>query len=458
MKKTDKGVSLLEVLLVIGIMVMVIPKVYENIENHLNNVRWQNAAEHANTYNTAVRNYVADNASTLLAGSLPKTITPATLIQKGYLKSGFSESNFGQSYITGIAKNSKTSRLEALTCSNGGQSLSEAGMRSVASMIEGLGGYINSSKQAIGAGGGWSDTPSNYGLNCATGHIAMALVGADLQESDRLYRYSITNRPDLNRMHTAIDMNSNNLNNVGTLNGNAAALSGDISARNGTFSGAISGNTATTNGDITSNNGWLVTKNSKGWMNSTYGGGWYMSDSSWLRSVNNKGIYTGGQVKGGTVRADGRLYTGEYLQLEKTATAGASCSPNGLVGRDSTGAILSCQSGVWRTSGSSNGSYSNLGSHRGSFTGRNTGSGTMFVYASGGNGGSAGGDCANTSRLQGYVAGALISTNASNNPSYGKTAFISFAVPAGATYQITSYPAQNYSCGSGVFSVFGYQT
>ncbi|CSX25152.1 shufflon system plasmid conjugative transfer pilus tip adhesin PilV [Shigella sonnei] len=458
MKKTDKGVSLLEVLLVIGIMVMVIPKVYENIENHLNNVRWQNAAEHANTYNTAVRNYVADNASTLLAGSLPKTITPATLIQKGYLKSGFSESNFGQSYITGIAKNSKTSRLEALTCSNGGQSLSEAGMRSVASMIEGLGGYINSSKQAIGAGGGWSDTPSNYGLNCATGHIAMALVGADLQESDRLYRYSITNRPDLNRMHTAIDMSSNNLNNVGTLNGNAAALSGDISARNGTFSGAISGNTATTNGDITSNNGWLVTKNSKGWMNSTYGGGWYMSDSSWLRSVNNKGIYTGGQVKGGTVRADGRLYTGEYLQLEKTATAGASCSPNGLVGLLLRNAISPCQSGVWRTSGSSNGSYSNLGSHRGSFTGRNTGSGTLFVYASGGNGGSAGGDCANTSRLQGYVAGALISTNASNNPSYGKTAFISFAVPAGATYQITSYPAQNYSCGSGVFSVFGYQT
>ncbi|HFU7925356.1 TPA: hypothetical protein ACH7CH_005512, partial [Escherichia coli] len=99
-----------------------------------------------------------------------------------------------------------------------------------------------------------------------------------------------------------------------------------------------------------------------------------------------------------------------------------------------------CQSGVWRTSGSSNGSYSNLGSHRGSFSGRNTGSGTLFVYASGGNSGSAGGDCANTSRLQGYVAGALISTNASNNPAYGKTAFISFAVPVGATYQITSYP------------------
>ena len=81
----------------------------------------------------------------------------------------------------------------------------------------------------------------------------------------------------------------------------------------------------------------------------------------------------------------------------------------------------------------------------------------MFIYASGGNGGSAGGACANTSRLQG-VGGTLISVNASNNPAYGKTAFISFAVPAGTSYQITSYPTENTSCGAGVFSVFGYQT
>ncbi|MGE2102975.1 shufflon system plasmid conjugative transfer pilus tip adhesin PilV [Escherichia coli] len=95
----------------------------------------------------------------------------------------------------------------------------------------------------------------------------------------------------------------------------------------------------------------IITRNSKGWLNETHGGGFYMSDGSWVRSVNNKGIYTGGQVKGGTVRADGRLYTGEYLQLERTAVAGASCSPNGLVGRDNTGAILSCQSGTWGTIG-----------------------------------------------------------------------------------------------------------
>ncbi|HDD1114870.1 TPA: shufflon system plasmid conjugative transfer pilus tip adhesin PilV, partial [Escherichia coli] len=246
-------------------------------------------------------------------------------------------------------------------------------------------------------------------------------------------------RPELNQMHTAINMGGNDINNAGNLNGQKA----------------------TVKGDITSEDGWFITRNNKGWMNTTHGGGFTMTDSEWIRAVNNKGITTegelkGGKVSGGTVRSDGRLSTGEYLQLEKTATAGASCSPNGLVGRDSTGAILSCQSGVWRTIGAPDGSYSNLGSHRGTFNGRNNGRGTLFVYASGGNG-AGGGDCANTSNLQGYVNGAFIGMNASNNPSYGKTAFISFAVPVGASYQIISRPTQNYACGNGVFSVYAYQ-
>ncbi|HEE9318311.1 TPA: shufflon system plasmid conjugative transfer pilus tip adhesin PilV, partial [Salmonella enterica subsp. enterica serovar Derby] len=155
-----------------------------------------------------------------------------------------------------------------------------------------------------------------------------------------------------------IDMGSNNLNNVGAVNAQTGNFSGNVNGVNGTFSGQVKGNSGnfdvnvTAGGDIRSNNGWLITRNSKGWLNETHGGGFYMSDGSWVRSVNNKGIYTGGQVKGGTVRADGRLYTGEYLQLERTAVAGASCSPNGLVGRDNTGAILSCQSGTWRKVGS----------------------------------------------------------------------------------------------------------
>ncbi len=421
----DKGFILLEILAGLIVIGIATPMIYSEIEDWLNEQLYQSAALHADEYNNAIKNYVADKTSSLSS----KTITVNELIQQGYLNNGFSRSPFGHSYITGIRKNNLSGRLEALTCTTGGQDIKEDGLRRIAGQINGLGGFMLQNNSVTGAFGGWTDLGSNYQITCNKGHIAMRMAGKDLEESDRLYRYSVQGRPDLNRMHTGIDMNNNSITNINEASGKNARFSGDVTS-----------------------NRWLHPN----------GGGFTMTDSEWIRAVNNKGITTegelkGGKVSGGTVRSEGRLSTGEYLQLDKTATAGTSCSPDGLVGRDSKGAILSCQSGVWRTSGSSNGSYSNLGSHRGSFTGRNTGSGTLFVYASGGNGGSAGGDCANTSRLQGYVAGALISTNASNNPSYGKTAFISFAVPAGATYQITSYPAQNYSCGSGVFSVYAYQ-
>ncbi|MBG6243561.1 MAG: shufflon system plasmid conjugative transfer pilus tip adhesin PilV, partial [Candidatus Symbiopectobacterium sp. Dall1.0] len=141
-------------------------------------------------------------------------------------------------------------------------------------------------------------------------------------------------RPELNRMHTDIDMGGNNLNNANTVN-----------AKNGHYSEEINAG-----GNIKTQGGWLITQHGKGWLNEAHGGGFYMDDNDWIRSVNNKGIYTGGQLKGGTVRADGRLSTGEFLHLdEKNAVQpGWGCSPNGLVGRTPEGALLSCQNGQWR--------------------------------------------------------------------------------------------------------------
>ncbi|MDS0573107.1 shufflon system plasmid conjugative transfer pilus tip adhesin PilV [Escherichia coli] len=438
-KDDDKGFVLFEILAGLIVIGIATPMIYSEIENWLNEQLYQSAAYHADAYNTAARNYIADNNARLHSGSLPANFTADDLIRQGYLKQGFNHSPFGQSYITGIRRNQTTGRLEALTCSTGGQTIKEEGLRSVAGQLPGLGGFISKNGTATGAFGAWTDKPGDYGLTCSTGHIAVVMSGDDLQESDRLYRFQVAGRPELNQMHTAINMGGNNINNTGNINGQSATLKGDI----------------------TSEDGWLITRNNKGWMNITHGGGFTMTDSQWIRAVNGKGITTtgeikGGKVSGGTVRSDGRLSTGEYLQLDKTATAGTKCAPDGLVGRTSTGAILSCQSGVWRTIGAPDGSYSNLGSHRGTFNGRNNGRGTLFVYASGGNG-AGGGDCANTSNLQGYVNGAFIGMNASNNPSYGKTAFISFAVPVGASYQIISRPTQNYACGNGVFSVYAYQ-
>ncbi|EEY8151421.1 shufflon system plasmid conjugative transfer pilus tip adhesin PilV [Escherichia coli] len=317
----DKGFILLEVLAGLIVIGIATPMIYSEIEDWLNEQLYQSAALHADEYNNAIKNYVADKTSSLSS----KTITVNELIQQGYLNNGFSRSPFGQSYITGIRKNNLSGRLEALTCTTGGQDIKEDGLRRIAGQINGLGGFMLQNNSVTGSFGGWTDLGSNYQITCNKGHIAMRMAGKDLEESDRLYRYSVPGRPDLNRMHTGIDMNNNSITNINEASGKNARFSGDVTS-----------------------NRWLHPN----------GGGFTMTDSQWIRAVNNKGITTegelkGGKVSGGTVRSEGRLSTGEYLQLDKTATAGTSCSPDGLVGRDSKGAILSCQSGLWqRVSGS----------------------------------------------------------------------------------------------------------
>ncbi|NIY49340.1 shufflon system plasmid conjugative transfer pilus tip adhesin PilV [Cedecea colo] len=58
-------------------------------------------------------------------------------------------------------------------------------------------------------------------------------------------------------------------------------------------------------------------------------------------------ITSSAQIKGATVVSTGRMTTGEFLQISGTATEGASCSPNGLQGKSSTGGLLSCVNSKW---------------------------------------------------------------------------------------------------------------
>ncbi|EJF1042415.1 TPA: shufflon system plasmid conjugative transfer pilus tip adhesin PilV, partial [Escherichia coli] len=257
-----KGFVLFEILAGLIVIGIATPMIYSEIENWLNEQLYQSAAYHADAYNTAARNYIADNNARLHSGSLPANFTADDLIRQGYLKQGFNHSPFGQSYITGIRRNQTTGRLEALTCSTGGQTIKEEGLRSVAGQLPGLGGFISKNGTATGAFGAWTDKPGDYGLTCSTGHIAVVMSGDDLQESDRLYRFQVAGRPELNQMHTAINMGGNNINNTGNINGQSATLKGDI----------------------TSEDGWLITRNNKGWMNITHGGGFTMTDSQWIRA------------------------------------------------------------------------------------------------------------------------------------------------------------------------------
>ena len=135
-------------------------------------------------------------------------------------------------------------------------------------------------------------------------------------------------------MNTAINMNGNNLNSAGTVSAATVTASGNISATGETTTG-----------------GWFRTTGDTGWYNQKWNGGWYMNDPTWVRSYGDKNVYSGGEIRGGTLRSEGRTAVGEYLQLGGVATEGTACSPNGLVGRTAAGLTLSCQSGVWRSQG-----------------------------------------------------------------------------------------------------------
>nr|DAI06325.1 MAG TPA: Peptidase [Crassvirales sp.] len=89
----------------------------------------------------------------------------------------------------------------------------------------------------------------------------------------------------------------------------------------------------TTASDIYSQS-WVRTVGTTGWYSESYGGGWHMTDSTWLRAYNNKQIYTGSTSAdaihtAGGMNASGRIYGGGIV------TAGGGLDVVGV--RASTG-------------------------------------------------------------------------------------------------------------------------
>lgn len=235
-----------------------------------------------------------------------------------------------------------------------GKAMQEAGIDS---------GMTQSATVASGLQGAWKETSTDYSNINSAGLMAYR-VGYDSA------MYSVYLRRDGTLPMTGdLNMGGNDINNAKDITATGTTTSGILHSTGDTNVGAnlnVSGNTQV-NGTINSNNtvsgatitsrgetytqNWFRTLGDTGWYSQKWGGGWYMSDSSWIRAYSNKNVYTGGQIRGGSVQADGRLTVGEFAQLNGVANAGASCSPNGLQGRTAAGQILSCVNGVWASSG-----------------------------------------------------------------------------------------------------------
>ena len=127
---------------------------------------------------------------------------------------------------------------------------------------------------------------------------------------------------------------------------------------------------------------WFRSIGSTGWYSESYGGGWYMTDSTWIRTYGSKSVYQ----NTGQIRTDG------YLVTNGGITVGATSPNNGtykshVTGNSWSSGYIRAGAGFYHNSVNSNsyvllagGSYKSLAG----FAKGNAGSATKGVYVTGG--------------------------------------------------------------------------
>ena len=76
-------------------------------------------------------------------------------------------------------------------------------------------------------------------------------------------------------------------------------------------------------------NSWIRTKGSTGWYNEDYGGGWYMTDSTYVRVYNDKRVYNNNTSQYAFYTAGGMTASGNIYAARFVATAANSYQSNG---------------------------------------------------------------------------------------------------------------------------------
>jgi type II secretory pathway pseudopilin PulG len=386
--RRQSGLTLLEIIIGLGILGSVYVGANQMIQYYNDSARAVNTAQHMNVFAQGAKKYLQDNYSSVAAvatATTPALIRVSTLNGAGnYLPSGYIPTNsYGQT-VCALVLQPTAGNLTAMVVAEGGKSINDIDLGQLVGAIQNAGGggiYSKTPTTMTGVLGGWSSPVGNYananqaGVNCsgaagpvsfAAGHPVMSLsfAGGDTT-SGVLYRNAIPGQPQLNQMNTPIVMNSTQTEYTACSTNGAIAVDASgavLSCQNLKWKKAGSSyweDPVATYASLPACNSntqyqtRIVQTPSVGSGPRPYtcdGAVWQplaVNDAGNLVVPNN--LTVTGNTTSGTVTSNGRLKTGEYLELGTVAVEGGACSPNGLVARDANGLLLSCQSGIWRS-------------------------------------------------------------------------------------------------------------
>ena len=400
--------EILGALFAVVVGMMYLPQVSNAINSSRHAMTDVTTAQEQQQWATAVSNYVSQNMTTLestATAGTPVTLSVATVQAANVgLPTNFSGTNpFNQTWTAQVLQPT-SGTLQVLSFGSGGNVITDQELGQIARAAAGSGGFIPANNSgaysggpanAYGTYGAWKIPTSGYSVGPGGRPASLLMFSNGTLSSNYLYRNAIPGQPQLNEMNTALGLNGNNINDVGQLNantvvtaagngvqvgssyyygdtansairqngglyiqnqaGNAAAPINEVGNinSNGTVTAAGAQINGTSNlaggvnisGDTTMANGTEIYNPGTQYIE-TGGGNLY------LKPWNGSGqTIVGGGGGSGQLVTTGRIYPGEYLQMNALASPGGGCSPNGLQGADSSGAWDSCVGGVWVAAG-----------------------------------------------------------------------------------------------------------
>ena len=381
---SQKGLTLLELLISLSIMSGVVVGITQLMEDAGEDARASVTALHTRTVGNAASEYIKDNYAAIAAvatDTAPALIRVPDLVATGYLTTGFSVTNARLQATCVLVLEPTANRLTGLVITEGGETIDDLTLGQIAATIGGSGGGIYSTDPTVvqGAMGGYNfpvgayGNPNSLGQRCdgtagniavAAGHPVMALPYSDgAQASSTLYRDAVPGNPSLNTMNTPILMGAGSQQTIG-------AACTTVGAIGSSASGAV----------LACEGGVWRQGGSAFWADPVATAaampGCTAAQLNQTRVVQNPSVGSGpraftcngagawlplGVDDSGNFTVDGTATLTRLagaLEITSTQTSGTACASNGRLARDTNGALLSCVAGVW--AGSSGSAPSNL--------------------------------------------------------------------------------------------------